>query len=525
MFFVFRDHHPGGFRSRKGRLQTVEGPELDQLPVLLHEPHLVTDFFLLVLCQRQRVQFIAKGAEDRDRKPHMQGRQPVQLVVRNGRHMGAHGRDRIEHARAILDLQTFHRIGVVAGPGLGSVIQHTGIEPRPAGSAGFKEDLRMGFGEAVIQGVDPENEPVIDRPLLIRRIMQGVDLRERPVHVPLDVGNAGFVQDLLHGIANIRHDLWIGEVQHELFPAGGNPASRCVHEPVRVAAVEIRIHGNHLRLEPEPELDAHILHLSAEAAQAGRQFPAVRDPVPQGCGISVAALEPPVVQHEHLQAQVCGGLCHLQDPGFIHIHVDAFPGIQEQRPGFIPEASPGQAFAEQAVEGLGHGIQSLLCIDQHCLRCLEGLTRLQGPGEGIGVDPHGHPGGVIGVHICLRQEVAGIHQGQAEAFTTLFGGFPALQAQERIVVVGRMAPEGVNGLHSGVQGMHFNVPLPGPGTCQHHLFPVVVRQVQGQGHHPVQDIALAAQVLDPGIAADHRPVFIDGIGQHQPRLDLFIPQP
>ncbi len=94
--------------------------------------------------------------------------------------MGSHGRNGIQHARAILDLQTFHRIGVVAGPGLGSVIQHTGIEPRPAGSAGFKEDLRMGFGEAVIQGVDPENEPVIDRPLLIRRIMQGVDLRERP---------------------------------------------------------------------------------------------------------------------------------------------------------------------------------------------------------------------------------------------------------------------------------------------------------------------------------------------------------
>ena len=239
-----------------------------------------------------------------------------------------------------------------------------------------------------------------------------------------------------------------------------------------------------INTEPEAELDAHILHLSAEAAQAGRQFPAVRDPVAKGRRIGVAALEPAVVKHEHLQAQVCGGLCHLQDPGFIHIHVDAFPGIQEQRPGFIPEASPGQAFAEQAVEGLGHGIQSLLCIDQHCLRCLEGLARLQGPGEGIGVDPHGHPGGVIGVHICLRQEVAGIHQGQAEAFTTLFGGFPALQAQERIVVVGRMAPEGVNGLHSGVQGMHFNVPLPGPGTCQHHLFPVVVRQVQRPPHIP-----------------------------------------
>src|SRR5207249_7540349 len=159
---VVRHDHPG-------RLVTVavertaepdEPAELDQLAVLTVERDLIADRRPLALGQAGRVQLVAERAEERDRRAGRERRDPPDLVVGHGRHMGAHRAQWVRERGAPLDRQPLDRVGVVARPGLRCVRQEPRVEATTATGARLEQDLRERRPQPPVEPVEAEAEAV-----------------------------------------------------------------------------------------------------------------------------------------------------------------------------------------------------------------------------------------------------------------------------------------------------------------------------------------------------------------------------
>ena len=82
---------------------------------------------------------------------------------------------------------------------------------------------------------------------------------KRPVHVPLDIGDVIFREQLIDEIDDKADDLRIGQVQHILIPALQHGTGRVTVDPVGMGAVQIAVFIDHLRLDPDAEVHAQSL--------------------------------------------------------------------------------------------------------------------------------------------------------------------------------------------------------------------------------------------------------------------------
>ena len=83
------------------------------------------------LAESRRIELEAERARAGHRKARFERRRAAELVVRHHADVRAHARERVDHARAGLDLEPRERVRVVAGPNLGSVKQHPGSKRAP----------------------------------------------------------------------------------------------------------------------------------------------------------------------------------------------------------------------------------------------------------------------------------------------------------------------------------------------------------------------------------------------------------
>ena len=115
--------------------------------------------------------------------------------------------------------------------------------------------------------------------LAVRRCR--IYIRDTPVHIPLDIFHIALIQDCADLIINIIYYFFSGEVKHELMSGAVRAASRDHERPVRMLPVEITVFIDHLRLDPDPELQAHVIDLPDQLAQAAAQFLFIHFPVAQ----------------------------------------------------------------------------------------------------------------------------------------------------------------------------------------------------------------------------------------------------
>ena len=74
--------------------------------------------------------------------------------------MASNTADRIAEGSAILDLQSFHCIRIVARPSLRRIIKDAWIKPPPAAGAGLEQHFWKSGSQPVVQVINPENIPV-----------------------------------------------------------------------------------------------------------------------------------------------------------------------------------------------------------------------------------------------------------------------------------------------------------------------------------------------------------------------------
>ena len=239
-----------------------------------------------------------------------------------GRDVCAHRGLGIKIGNAVLNGQALNGVRIIRRPDLGGKAEHSQVKPVAAGGAAFQQNVRPGRENPAKHIVQAKNEIMGLRP----------QRHGMAVHVPLDVGNAGAVQnpgDILHDI--IPH-LRLGQVQQQLI-APQHRLEAVRQRPVRMRAVEVGVGIYGFRLEPESEGKSPVLQVPGQSFQPLGELLPVHGVVSQPGTVIVPPREPTVVQYEQFTAQRLRPVGQTQQTVLAEIKGAALPAVVQHRPG------------------------------------------------------------------------------------------------------------------------------------------------------------------------------------------------
>ena len=173
--------------------------------------------------------------------------------------MAAHGRERVAHRGAPLDLRALQSVRIVARPDLREIVERPAVKPSASARAALKEDIGEGLGEPVCKVVKSQGIAVQELTLPVRRKACGEVLRDIPVLIPLDIGDVVLAKHFAHRFKDIVDDFLPREIEHELTAASAGRNACLCDRPIGVRAEEIAVLVHHLRLKPKAEFQPSLL--------------------------------------------------------------------------------------------------------------------------------------------------------------------------------------------------------------------------------------------------------------------------
>ena len=267
----------------------------------------------------------------------------------------------------------------------------------------------------------------------------GVQVRQMAVHVPFDIADRQPGEKAGERFKKPVHDFPALKIQHELIAAYGGLSAGHAQRPVRMRAKELGILAHHLRLDPEPDLQAHVGDFVQERVKAVGQLARIRKPVAETRVIVVPVSEPAVVDDQHVHAELLCLARKAQELVLIEVKIHGLPTVEEDRPlgeGNVPAAD---VFADKAVIRVGERRKAAHAAREQDLRCIEVLSRLQEPGEALAVDAghHAHRAGLI--QLDIRPVVPGVDRHDAKAQALVLRRVRLAEDDEGIVLMTRRA--------------------------------------------------------------------------------------
>ncbi len=255
---------------------------------------------------------------------------------------------RQQQARPPLDLLPFERVDAVARPDPVGPFQDAQVHPAAAGGA--RLDLQTG-----VAGPQLVQQPVHGRGLRVHARLPGgavPGLDQVPVVVPLQVGEGVLGDDRVQPLQDVGVRLRVPEVEHLLVPGlGGQPVARR-QDPLGVAAGEIRVRVDHLRLNPQAELHAQVADVAGQRVEPVRPHPLVHVPVAEPGVVVPPPAEPAVVQHEPLGADPGRDVRQFLELVQVVVEVDGLPHVQRDRARRVRMALAGPQVAVEAARQL-----------------------------------------------------------------------------------------------------------------------------------------------------------------------------
>ena len=342
--------------------------------------------------------------------------------------------------------------------------------------------MREFTGQSLIKVINSENIPVINFALTSGRKRRRITFRYAPVHVPFDVGDFRFREDLCHHFIYPVYYFLPGKIQYVLESSVRIPAFRNLYDPVRMFTVEVRVLVNHLRLEPETELHTQILDPLCQSGDAVLQAVRIRDPVAQSRMFTAPFPEPSVIEHEQFHTALAGFLRDPHQLVFREVKIGRFPVVDQDRPFPVTPVTSGKALLIQPVVCLAQMVQPLIRIYHYRFRRLEFFRRIKLPVKAMGMDAHQHSCGIICIHFHLCQEIAAVYQAESDRFSLEFICCRALQDDERIVVMGRISPYAAYRLDPLFQPPRLRIPLSCPCTGELDHIIAAIREIQAETH-------------------------------------------
>ena len=115
-----------------------------------------------------QVQFIAVRAEIGHFRPRLQVGDASHLVIWHSGYMAAHTADRISVGSTVLDHHALRGVRIIAGPGLGRIVQKACIKASATARAGLEEYIGEFADQLLIKCINPEDVPVEHFPFPVR---------------------------------------------------------------------------------------------------------------------------------------------------------------------------------------------------------------------------------------------------------------------------------------------------------------------------------------------------------------------
>ena len=280
--------------------------------------------------------------------------------------------------------------------------------------------------------------------------------------------------------------------------------------PIRVCAEQIGVRGDHLRLEPNAELQPLRLHAVDQRRKSAGELLLIDHPVAQRGGIVIAMAEPAVVHHQQLDPQRLSLMSEGYQLVAVKIKVRRLPAIDEQGALFRLIAAADQMPAIEPMENAAHFAKSAVGIHHHDLGGIKGLPRRKLPAEARRVDAHQETGGAVEIALTQGGEVAGIDQIEAVHLALLFIRVGRDQRRKRILTMAGHPAGAFHALYAMGQTAALHVALLHVAAIQGQQVIVHGGQVQAHAENAFQLQLLRAAVLRP-----HTPGHNPQLGEHR----------
>ena len=177
----------------------------------------------------------------------------------------AHDLGRQKAQEAALDADACERVVAVTGPHAVGVAQDAGVGPRATRRAAFDLDPGVRFAHARQQAV--QRQVVLPIGGAAVRVGTQRGGGQVAVHVPLQVGDGVLAQQRVELVEQVVRHLVARQVEHQLVAADDPRAARHLQCPARVGPVQIAVGVDHLRLDPQAELQAQAPHVGDQRRQ------------------------------------------------------------------------------------------------------------------------------------------------------------------------------------------------------------------------------------------------------------------
>ena len=267
-------------------------------------------------------------------------------------------------------------------------------------------------------------------------------------------------------------------------------------------AVEVRVYGHHLRLEPEAELEAALVRTLRHALQAALELLHVDNPVAERAVVVLTLAEPAVVKHHELDAEVFGTGREIVHLRIVEVKVRRLPVVDEDGAHGVAEFAAHDVVAHDLMEGLAHAIETFGAVSEQRLRRLERFARLQMPAELEGVDAADDARRAKLLDLRLERELSAPDEAEAVDLTALLTRVLAQECEERRCLM-RARAAAARALLNAVHEWHALCrALGGMAAPEVHAVEIVVRQVEREARRIEQVHWLLAAVLEAGTARD-----------------------
>ena len=420
--------------------------------------------------------------------------------------MRGHDAGGIEEGSAVLHEDALEAVGVVGGPDFVEILQRAIVDAAAAGGAALDQHGRILGADALHHLVEALHIFNIEAVLLGAEIgaAEGLD---GTVAVPFDVVDGG--GELHHAVEDAEDEVLdgrVGEVEHPLRALGIDFPARALDDPVGMVLGEFGLGIDHLRLDPDAELQAFGMGISGDVIDALGELADIDLPVAKGGVVAVAGVfvaEPAVVEHEHLEAHRGGVVNHAQERLCREGEIGAFPAVQED--GVDLPAAVDAVVARPAVEIAGSLPRAAAGPGPDHVGGAEGRAGLQRIFGSEGGDAAEHGQAVLGVALEAQAPVARPGEGAGDDLAVIFPQLVRVEGQEE----GGIAELRVLDAAMVLQDLRvvgeefaFHLHFLGPGTVDVGQQIALGRDGQGAGSIAQQRQGLLPAIDDLGVRQD-----------------------
>ena len=347
--------------------------------------------------------------------------------------MRAHRRDGIAERGAVLDGQPLVGVSVVRAPDLRRVVEHARVKASAAARAALDQELGIARGQPLEELVEAEHVVVEDVALALGG--GRVHVGDRPVEVPLDVLDIRLVENRAELLEDVLAHLSAGEVENELRATEHGRLPRDGERPVGMCAVEVAVLVDHLGLEPEPEPEPEGVDLLDELRKSIAELGLVNRPVAQTAAVVVPQPEPPVVEDEHVDAQIRGLAGEREDRVAGEVEVHGLPAVDDDGPRCVAVPPAADVPPDAAVEVLRELVEALVREGHDDLGGHELLARVEQVREPLVGEAELHAGLVVLVVLDLAHEVTRVDEAHRPAAPGGLVGALVGEDHHRVVLV------------------------------------------------------------------------------------------